>query len=204
MDLSSEIYRVLVNLSLLLFVKPYQVSPFFLNSSVWLQLSSWSGAALYYPSVSISRHHSHQSRAEAVLLGGIPWWLALETKDDPSFYLLPNPSILSLRSIFLRQLSALSSYRPIKTGVPQGSILAPLLYSVCIADVPLNPHSSPTTKQCCQKPGSYSRFLLPPRVPKFCTVLVSQVEGKDKYRKECVCDNPRSRPPPSCGQSKIP
>ena len=34
------------------------------------------------------------------------------------------------------------SYFEIKAGVPQGSILAPLMYSVYTADIPLRPHTA--------------------------------------------------------------
>ena len=50
-------------------------------------------------------------------------------------------SYLSNRFFKVSQGSALSSLRSIKAGVPQGSILAPLLYSVYSADIPLHPHT---------------------------------------------------------------
>ncbi|KAL1122174.1 hypothetical protein AAG570_003579 [Ranatra chinensis] len=57
----------------------------------------------------------------------------------PSTYYLILLSYLSDRSFIVIHGSSQSSYFPIKAGVPQGSILSPLLYSVYTSDIPEHP-----------------------------------------------------------------
>ncbi|KAL1117158.1 hypothetical protein AAG570_004485 [Ranatra chinensis] len=57
----------------------------------------------------------------------------------PSTYYLVLLSYLSDRSFIVIHGSSQSPYFPIKAGVPQGSILSPLLYSVYTSDIPEHP-----------------------------------------------------------------
>lgn len=56
----------------------------------------------------------------------------------PEYYLILK-SFLSDRYFTVCQGSSYSNYFPVLAGVPQGSILAPLLYSIYTSDIPLSP-----------------------------------------------------------------
>lgn len=57
----------------------------------------------------------------------------------PRYMILLLRSFLSGRTFAIKINSALSSTRPIEAGVPQGSILSPLLYALYIFDFPRSP-----------------------------------------------------------------
>uniref|UniRef100_A0A023F705 Putative reverse transcriptase rna-dependent dna polymerase n=1 Tax=Triatoma infestans TaxID=30076 RepID=A0A023F705_TRIIF len=60
----------------------------------------------------------------------------------PSTYYLILKSYLSDRFFLVTQGSSRSSIFPVLAGVPQGSVLAPLLYTIFTADLPSNPNTS--------------------------------------------------------------
>ena len=60
----------------------------------------------------------------------------------PSTYYLIFKSFLANRFYRVRQGSAFSSYFPVQAGVPQGSILGPILYTVYTSDIPQHPSTT--------------------------------------------------------------
>ena len=69
---------------------------------------------------------------------GLLWKLK---KILPSTYFLIINSYLTERYFQVSEGCFFSSYFPVRAGVPQGSILAPLLYTVYTADIPRHPHT---------------------------------------------------------------
>ena len=72
------------------------------------------------------------------ILANLLW--KLKKSLTPTYFFIIR-SYLTERFFRISQGPSFSSYFSVRAGVPQGSILAPLLYTVFTADIPRHPHT---------------------------------------------------------------